>query len=127
MSKFYEATVKAVGFCIDGTYSNPVEAWKNAVEDMGLSEHTKEKGCPKNTFLGICEEGLVKGIAPGRYTKSKKNKKYGMAAVELLKDNPNLTENINELWKEVLKKVPTEHNSQMDVVIALWKNNLVKR
>jgi hypothetical protein len=32
------------------------------------------KGCPKNTFLGLCEEGIVKGVNKGNYLIRKKIK-----------------------------------------------------
>jgi hypothetical protein len=57
----------------------------------------KKKGCPKGTFLGLCEEGLVKGIPKGNYTKSVKNKKYAIKAVTVLKQNKHTTFSPKEL------------------------------
>tara|TARA_R110001592_G_scaffold25816_10_gene97628 strand:- start:155 stop:553 length:399 start_codon:yes stop_codon:yes gene_type:complete len=108
---------------------NPVESWKIAVKDFD-SESSKTKGCPKNAFLGLCEAGFVKGIKSGSYFKSKKpnlNKKYAIKAVELLISNSNLSE--KELWelvREELNLGVKKHNSQMDVVIALWENGLIE-
>jgi hypothetical protein len=129
MSKFSEATVKAVGFCRDGICSNPAEAWEKAVVEVGFTETSQEKGCPKSAFLGICEEELVKGIEPGSYTDSEKNKNYGLTAIRLLKGTSGLARNASKLWKAVLEELSEDisktHNSQMDVVIALWENNLL--
>jgi hypothetical protein len=44
----------------------------------------QKKGCPRGAFLGLCEEGLVKGIPAGNYTTSKDNKAYAVRAAELL-------------------------------------------
>nr|WP_313637966.1 hypothetical protein [Paenibacillus sp.] len=53
------------------------------------------------------------------------NKTYAIQAVELLKANPELAKDKNELWRKVIKGVKKQHNSQMDVVLALWNNNLI--
>ncbi|WP_405606240.1 DUF6979 family protein [Polaribacter sp. Asnod1-A03] len=107
---------------------NPLESWEIAVKDFD-SESSKTKPCPKNTFLGLCEAGLVKGIKPGSYFISKKenlNKKYAIKAVELLVLDSNLSK--NQLWKKVREELgigEKEHNSQMDVVLALWNEGLI--
>jgi hypothetical protein len=75
--------------------------------------------------LGLCEAGLVKGIAAGRYAPSNKNKAYALRAVGLLKADMHRT--VNALWAEVTDGEELPHNSQMDVVLALWKNDLIVR
>lgn len=108
---------------------NPVESWEIAVKDFE-SKSAKIKGCPKNSFLGLCEAGLVKGIKPGSYFKRKRenlNKKYAIKAVELLALDSNLAK--KELWKKVREELSIgekEHNSQMDVVLALWDKKLIQ-
>ena len=107
---------------------NPIESWQIVVNDIFDSESAKTKGCPKNTFLGLCEAGLVKGIPKGNYTNSKLNKEYGITAVTILKTTGIITK--KELWQLVKKELLIEkkaHNSQMDVVIALWENGLIKK
>ena len=86
------------------------------------------KGCPKNAFLGLCEDGLVKGIKRGVYltnSESNLNKQYALTAIKLLINNPNLTR--RELWVQVKEQlnISKSHNSQMDVVIALFENKLI--
>jgi len=107
---------------------NPVESWEMAVKDFD-SESAKIKGCPKNAFLGLCEDGLVKDIKPGSYFIRKNenlNKKYAIKAVELLDLDSNLSK--NELWEKVREELSLgelRHNSQMDVVLALWNERLI--
>lgn len=70
----------------DGKFISPIDAWEEAVwQVFPNSKSSREKGCPKNTYMGLCEEGLVKGVAPDNYTKSKMNKEYGLQAIEILK------------------------------------------
>lgn len=108
----------------------PVVSWVESVSKSFTSKNSKEKACPRNAFLGLCEAGLVKGIKAGVYFKNKKenlNKKYAIKAVEILKENPSLSK--NELWDKVRERLALgekKHNSQMDVVLALWENNLIK-
>lgn len=83
-------------------------------------------------FLGCCEDGLVKGVPSGRYLKSKnkKNKLYAVTAARLLKKRPSFGKlPLIDLWKRVLKKLhikKKKHNDQMDVVLALFHNKLLR-
>jgi len=112
--------------CNEGQTKSPVEAWERAtIGIFGEGTSGQKKGCPRGTFLGLCEEGRVKGIARGKYTRSKKNKRYGIHAIDLLQESPSLANNISALWGKVLKDEVRKHNSQMDVVVSLWKKGLI--
>ncbi|MCG7501714.1 hypothetical protein MHM83_07505 [Tenacibaculum sp. Mcav3-52] len=104
---------------------NPVDSWEQAVSTYFTSESSKQKACPRNTFLGLCEEGLVKEVPKGNYTNSVKNKEYALKAIEILKGHKATTFSPKELW-EKLALGEKKHNSQMDVVLALWENDLIK-
>jgi len=90
------------------------------------SESLQVKSCPKGACLGLCEEVIVVGVTPGNYTRSKDNKSYAVRAAKLLQEEPALI-NINPsaLWERVSEGEPKAHNSQMDVVLALWKHGLI--
>jgi hypothetical protein len=126
MNKYGEAAIKAVELVESGTNMDPRDAWELVGNDIFADcPSCRSKGCPKNAFLGLCEEGLVKGIPKGSYTGSQKNKSYALKAIDVLKENPDLASNPNNLWTEVISE-PKSHNSQMNVVIALWKNGLIE-
>lgn len=103
-----------------------IRIYERATEEVFETKSSREKSCPKNTFLGLCEEGLVKGVPKGNYTKSVKNKEYALKAVNVLKSNHNKIFTSKELWEQ-LELGDKKHNSQMDVVLALWENNLIKK
>jgi hypothetical protein len=103
---------------------HPLELWEKAAKELFESKDSQEKGCPKNTFLGLCEEGLIKGIHKGDYTKSVKNKEYALKAVAILKQNTETTFSPKELWDK-LELGDKRHNSQMNVVLALWEHGLI--
>jgi hypothetical protein len=90
------------------------------------SPSAREKGCPRGAFLGLCEEGLVKGIPAGRYTSSKDNKDYAVRAAALLTEGKQ-NWSTSSLWRAVTNDPAKTHNSQMDVVLALWNNDLIVR
>ena len=123
MNKYGLVALKAVENIKKG--NTVVESWENASIEVFNSSTSVNKGCPKSTFLGLCEEGLIKDVPSGPYTKSKKNKLYAIKAVEVLKHNPSIDYKPRELWNKVIEK-PLNYNSQMDVVLSLWKNNLIK-
>jgi hypothetical protein len=129
-NKYGEATLKAIE--LNSSKNELMDSWFFAVKDVfPNSISSQEKSCPKNAFLGMCEEGYVKGVESGSYFKSKKpnlNKKYAITAIDILKENPNLSK--KELWdkvKEELSLGDKRHNSQMDVVLALWENELINK
>lgn len=62
----------------------------------------------------------------GDRSRSKKNKKYVIDAVAILKRKPRLASGKMLLWRAVLRGKKKSHNGQMDVVIALWNNNFIK-
>jgi hypothetical protein len=84
----------------------------------------RKKGCPRGAFLGLCEEGLVKGIPAGHYGASRDNKAYALRAAELLTAGAQNWSR-SALWQAVTDDPEKTHNSQMDIVLALWKNGLI--
>lgn len=129
MNRYGEVAVKAVHSLLSGEVAQPLIAWKKAATEVfGEGTWGQRKVCPKNAFLGLCEAGLVYGIASGKYVRSnstQKNKNYAIQAVSILRGRPDLEENKIGLWKVVTNGNDISHNSQMDVVLSLWKNNLI--
>lgn len=124
MSRYGDVAVKATLLC-QKKGINPINAWKIASETVFEPNSTSlKKTCPKNTFLGLCEEGLIKDIPKGRYTRSVKNKQYALSAVELIKNNPNIEIDKNKLWKYIVGE-NKKHNSQLDVVFDLYENDML--
>lgn len=127
MGSYGKAALKAVKLHTSGKAKSPSDAWEKATIKMfGQGTSSQKKGCPRNAFLGLCEEGLVKGIPSGNYTMSKKNKEYAIKAVKILQGAPKLSSNSKTLWNKVIKGGQKVHNQQMDIVIALWNNNLIE-
>ncbi len=127
MNKYGQAAIKAVKLYISNQVETPKNAWDQAtVEIFGMGTSSQKTSCPKVAFLGLCEEGLIKGIPRGMYTRSKKNKKYALDAVRILKQNTASTITSVELWVQVVTEKDKKHNNQMDVVISLWSNHLIE-
>ena len=124
--KYGEAALIAARMETYGKAITPSDRWNEATKRLyPTSPSAQRKGGPRFAFLGLCEAGLVKGIAAGRYAPSNKNKAYALRAVGLLKADTHRT--VNALWAEVTDGEELPHNSQMDVVLALWKNDLIVR
>ncbi|WP_237275815.1 DUF6979 family protein [Tenacibaculum ovolyticum] len=124
MNKYAKTAIECVENFND---SNCIkEMWAKYVKENFDSESSQKKSCPKNTFLGLCEEGLVIGIPKGKYTKSIKNKNYALQAIEILKQNTQTSISPKELWEQ-LELGDKKHNSQMNVVLGLWENDLIKK
>ena len=106
---------------------DPVARWESAVSTLyPTSPAARKKGSPRGAFLGLCEEGLVKGIPAGRYAASANNKAYAVRAVALLIEGKQ-NWSTSALWRAVENDPAKLHNGQMDIVLALWKNDLIVR
>lgn len=127
MNGYGKAALKAVELYANRQATSPEDAWSEAtakIFDRGTS--SQKKGCPRETFLGLCQKGLIKGIPRGSYTRSKKNMQYGVDAVDILKRNPSLAADPKTLWKQVLRGKSKIPNHQMNVVVSLWSKGLIK-
>ncbi len=125
MNKYGQAAVRAIRVYATAELS-PEQAWEGAtVELFGAGTSGQRKGCPRGAFLGLCEDGYVAGIAHGSYTLSRKNKDYAIRALAILRESPGFAADPEGLWRRVQGGVQKQHNSQMDVVIALWNAGLI--
>ncbi len=112
----------AVRMELYGKALTPAERWQDAVKKLyPTAIAARKKKAPREAFLGLCEAGLVKGIVAGSYGAPGRNKDYAVEAVRLLKAGTHQT--VSQLWTAVSDGV--EHVSQMDVVLALWKNEQI--
>ncbi len=126
MPKYGDAAITAVRLVASGGAKHAADAWEVAVDRFFPdSPSSRAKGCPRGAFLGLCESGLVKGVPNGSYTRSKLNKQYAVAAVLILRKRPSLVGDPGQLWQIVVGSAAKVQNSQMDVVLALWKRGLI--
>jgi len=125
-NRYGEAALMAVRMEMYGKAYTPQERWQQAVEKLyPTTPIGQKKSGPRNAFLGLCEAGLVQGIPPGQYSPSNKHKTYAVQAVELLRAGTHTS--VSQLWSAVSEEDEAPHGSQMDVVMALWKNGLITK
>jgi len=122
MGNYGEAARIAVGLMARDESLAPREAWNRAVASVFPdSPSSRAKGCPRDSFLTLCEIGAVQGVPPGAYTRSLKNKAYVTRALEALRRTPELSGDKGRLWKLATEGAGTRPNGQMDVLTALWR------
>lgn len=126
MGKYGDAAVQATEMLHSDASMDPREAWDLATAKVFPTQlASRSKGCPKGAFLGLCEDGVVRGVAPGSYTRSRLNKSYALEAVLLLKANRALADDYDALWRAVMRGTKKVENEQMDVVLSLWERGLI--
>lgn len=126
MGKYGETAKKAIELLTSNQTDDPVKAWDIASSQVfPNSIASRNKGCPKNSFLGLCEAGYIMNVKSGNYTHSIKNKNYAIKAILCLDSNSMLTE--KELWSLVIDEQNKQQNSQMDVVKTLWDSNFISK
>ena len=100
------------------------DLWKEKCEKNEFKEASIKKVCPRLAFIGLCENNLIKGIEIKNSDKESLNKNYAVEAVRVLKnDKRNYTS--KELWEEIGNK-DKKHNSQMNIVLALWEKGMIE-
>jgi hypothetical protein len=125
VNQFAKAAKKAVEFYLEHTVESPHEAWQKAIIEFSTSDNVQNKSCPRNTFLGLCSDGFVKGIPQNDYNKPDNFERiYAQKAVEILRNNSSLADSPSNLWAEI-GNADKCHDSQMDIVCALWKEGLL--
>ncbi len=127
-NRYGEAALLAVRMPTFGKMPSPAERWREAVQQMyPTTPIGQKKSGPRNAFVGLCEAGLVKGVDGGvpdpATSTAARNKAYAVQAIELLRAGTHTT--VSQLWAAVSDEEGGEHASQMDVVLALWKNGLI--
>ena len=122
-NRYGEAALQAVRMELYGKALTPGERWQDAVQKLYPTPAGQKKKAPRESFVGLCGAGLVKGIPAGDYAPGNRNKDYAVAAVALLRSGTHKT--VTQLWSAVTDAAVTEHAAQMDVVLALWKNGLI--
>lgn len=128
MGKYGKAAILARDLLLKHSNLDPLEAWNWAVAKVFPdSLSSREKSCPRGAFLGLCSEGLLHYIPPGSYTKSKDNRRYAIQAVKALSLEASLADRADELWEKVILGERKVQNSQMDVVISLWKAGAIEK
>jgi hypothetical protein len=122
------AIIAAVEAERNGT--NPRKAWQKYADvffpaGSGGKSSSAEKVCPRSTFLWLCLSGYVAGIKKTLFDSSriKENGEYARKAIDILKTRPELGGNPSELW--LLVNPALDHQSQMDVVCALFESGLL--
>ena len=107
-----------------------VETWQAEVKHFLNNDCYVEKRCPRNTYFGLCSEGLVKGIPAGSFLNNPSvETEYAIIAVACLKKDNSYTSKPRMLWKKVLKigsfDSDKNYDFQMHVVCALWEFGLI--
>ncbi|WP_041465644.1 DUF6979 family protein [Chlorobium limicola] len=127
MNKYDQSAVEAAMLCSRDNKISPRMAWDQVSSRIfGKGTSSQKKGCPRDAYLGFCEEGHVKDIPTGNYCNSSKNKSYALSALALLTREPNLANQPpKRLWERIMMGEQKVHNSQMDVVVAMWKAGLL--
>lgn len=126
MGKYGEVALRATSYLKHQSVVTPQDAWRKAVKEVFPgSNSSQNKGCPRGAYLGLCEEGMVSGVPEGSYTRSCDNKRYAIDAVRALSRQPSLANDRIELWSRIMSGLIKKENSQMDVVVELWRAGLI--
>jgi len=125
MNKYERVTLKAM-LRINSKKETPEIAWENASSEVfGIGTSSQKKSCPKNSFLGLCDAGKVKGIEKGCCcikTKSK-NMDYVITAINLINKDRSLLKDKMNLWREITN---IKYNQQLDVLFALIDKDYIR-
>jgi hypothetical protein len=126
MGKYGDTAARALEL-LRSTNVTAEDAWRQAAEEtFPDAPSARAKSCPRETFLGLCQDGRLRRVSADRCTPSGtgKNRHYASVAADLLARRPDLAaEGKAGLWRRVMENAGAEpnkrHNQQLDVVLAL--------
>ena len=127
MGKYGAAALLAATKTAERRGTNPRDTWNEVMKQVfpdAVASQTKS--CPRDAFLSLCELGVVKGVPPGTYTKSLRNKEYIGRALRALRADPRLTTEKGRLWAIAVEGADKRENGQLDVLVELWEAKWVK-
>jgi hypothetical protein len=82
-----------------------------------------EEGLSAWSFLGLCERDWLRAYP--QVTSHRRTTRLMQSAALLSKGTRSWS--ASALWQAVSNDSEKTHNSQMDIVLALWKNDLIVR
>jgi hypothetical protein len=124
MNNYEKIAINALEKIFKG--QEPEQAWENAsIEIFGKGTSGQKKSCPRNSFLGLCEDGFILGVEKGNYLKkaNSKNKAYAIKSIHLIKNDSSLLNQKSLLWGKITN---ITYNQQLDVVFSLINNGYIK-
>lgn len=128
MGKYGEVAELAVSLMGQDGSLTPREAWMEAAARVfPNSRSARAKGCPKDSFLALCETGSIEHVQSGAYTRSIKNKGYITRALAALRSEPRLSNDPRRLWSIATDGGDVTPNHQIDVLTALWRRGLIRK
>lgn len=101
--------------------------WTRQLSALTSGPESIKKNCPRNVFLGLCEEGLIKNIPAKSYGAGGINKARALGLLEIAKLDSEVS--VAECYRRYRAKdsnLPAGENGRADVVLSLLKANLIK-
>lgn len=128
MSTIYgKAAVLAANELKKNPEANPREVWKKSVSKFSKSESSINKGCPRTTFLTLCDLGLIDNNLKGDTIRRSKNVGHTINMVNYIKSKNGLVSSKEEIWDAIQEpESKLNSNEQHSVVFALLESNLLK-
>ncbi|MDR0639592.1 MAG: hypothetical protein LBG27_11955, partial [Spirochaetaceae bacterium] len=77
------------------------------------------------TFLGLCAEGLLKGISKDRCATDSVERQYARQAVDWLREHRDTAITPKQLWDKI-GNAHIRYDRQMHIVLALWCAGLIE-
>lgn len=127
MAKYGKAAEIAARLLTDQREVEPKSAWSRGVAEVYPDNaSSREKNCPKVSFLALCGAGAIRGVPRGTYTRSPKNGGYVMRALGAVQSNPDLLLNPQSLWRIATNNLAVSQNGQIEVLAALWDAGFIE-
>lgn len=124
MGKYGCVAVNAANLAAQGNAISPRVAWETAVlDEFPNSKSSRDKSCPKGTFLTLCEIGAIKDVKAGINGKrSPERRNLTKCLYDALMKDRSLRDRKSELWSEACQGKKMTQNNEIDVLIALYEN-----
>ncbi len=123
MSIYAAAALKARCFIVQDRIT-PSEAWSKAVATVTISKSSREKGCPKTTFLALANAGYLKDVRALLSSQKRGHvlRERAIAAANIVLSRPEIEK------KDLADELGySDRQGAYDIVLALAKQGVLCR
>ena len=121
MGNYAKAALAAYGLVVKDLL-DPLDAWNKAIFSITSSEASRNKSCPRITFLSLASCGYLKGVNAYTFAcRGRVLRERAIAAAELVLANPEAT---HRYLSDNLKH--SDKQGSYDIVIQLAKSGILR-
>jgi hypothetical protein len=115
-----DVAIQAVGLLKSNSSFEPESAWNKSLTHL----KKPRKGCPKNIFILLCSNGLIKGISKSNHDNRIRENRDNLLTILRKLDFENTDfRYYSTVWRDL--GINKGHQGEIDILYALYQEDLL--